>query len=288
MTTTNPVTHRAARFMLLAVPALLLIAALAPAPAAAQEECLIDQQGADDEPGQKDLNEFCEETGDNSSPFDLHISWNFDDTAWSGTNTGDACALFDTDGDTFANYALCVTLYDGPPAKQLGVCEGTSNQQCSTDTECGDDGLTPCVAVSPRLYECGDDRVDRCTNSEQHGVCSGNPGICGVTGETCSSDEECPQDFASECVANPGTCSNDSSIFCERNGDCGTGNTCDGSGTQDDDPFQPNVCDTDLGRCIADGEVCTSDVDCAQNVHTGSNVCNGTNCETEDAHVICW
>jgi hypothetical protein len=26
-------------------------------------------------------------------------AWGFDDTQWTGNNTGDACALFDTDGD---------------------------------------------------------------------------------------------------------------------------------------------------------------------------------------------
>ena len=80
--------------------------ALTPYPAAAQV-CTNDQQGPDDEPGQKDLNQFCNLgpcVGGNS------YSWNFDDTNWTGTNTGDACALFDTDGDGNANRAVCVTV----------------------------------------------------------------------------------------------------------------------------------------------------------------------------------
>jgi hypothetical protein len=33
----------------------------------------------------------------------LELLWQMDDVLWSGSNTGDACALFDTDGDGFAN-----------------------------------------------------------------------------------------------------------------------------------------------------------------------------------------
>jgi hypothetical protein len=47
--------------------------------------------------------------------------------------------LFDTDGNGFADFALCVTVVDGPPATMK--------------------------ATSPKLYMCGDDRPDRCTNS---------------------------------------------------------------------------------------------------------------------------
>lgn len=238
------------RLDIVALAMTVLLPVLGAMPAAAQlpdpnatGECLIDQQGADDEPGQKDLTEFCEEApSDNpeelsNSPFELHISWNFDDTRWTGANTGDGCALFDTDGDTFANFALCVTIEDGPPATQ--------------------------ISVSPRLYSCGDTRPDRCTSSVSI------------------------PNFSSACVANAGTCSNDSSIFCEGNSDCGVGNTCNNVGTQDDDPFQPNTCDTESGRCIADGTVCTSDVDCP-NVHSGGGKCNGASCLNQDAHILCW
>ena len=103
-------------------------------------DCVVDLQGADDEPGQKDLSELCETPDtDPANPFDRHVSWNFDNTAWSGNNTGDACALYDSDGDTFANFAVCVTVENGPPATMQ-----TNN---------------------PKLYSCGNDRVDRCTNS---------------------------------------------------------------------------------------------------------------------------
>jgi hypothetical protein len=54
---------------------------------------VVDDQGADDYPGQKDLNQLT--TNSDGLPTSMEISWNWDDTAWSGNNTGDACALFD-------------------------------------------------------------------------------------------------------------------------------------------------------------------------------------------------
>src|SRR5262245_688530 len=59
-------------------------------------QCTNDIQLADDLSGQKDLSQFCIVGTCNVN--DTTVSWNFDDTAWSGNNTGDACALFDTDG----------------------------------------------------------------------------------------------------------------------------------------------------------------------------------------------
>ena len=97
---------------------LVLAGSLVPSAAQAQivvpANCDLDVQGADDEPGQKDLNQACEEFGD-FLPFDRHVSWNWDNTQWSGNNTGDACALYDTqgvggDGDDYANFAVCVTI----------------------------------------------------------------------------------------------------------------------------------------------------------------------------------
>ena len=40
-------------------------------------DCQIDLQGANDEPGQKDLTQLCTDLGDNS-PFELHTLWNWD------------------------------------------------------------------------------------------------------------------------------------------------------------------------------------------------------------------
>lgn len=92
----------------------------------------LDVNGADDEPGQKDLNAMTT-TYDTGDGFDFHVLWNWDDTSVSGGNTVDACSLYDTDGDGFANYSLCVT-----------------------------GGGTPITYQSTTLYSCDDSRVDRC------------------------------------------------------------------------------------------------------------------------------
>lgn len=96
-----------------------------------------DENGANDEPGQKDLTQFFGFTAPVANS--VKIGWSWDEINWSGNNTGDACALFDTDGDGKANYAVCVTV-TGSPATQLDTADNPS----------------------PRLYSCNDTRVDRC------------------------------------------------------------------------------------------------------------------------------
>jgi Prealbumin-like fold domain len=100
----------------------------------------------DDQPGQKDLSAHAVAT---PSQGDLWVSWKWDVTGLSGGNTGDACALFDTDNpaDFKVNSALCLTI-SGDPANDTNT----------------------------RVYRCGDDKVDRCTSpvtqvSPIHSIC---------------------------------------------------------------------------------------------------------------------
>jgi prealbumin domain-containing protein len=90
-----------------------------------------DVQGANDQPGQKDLTAHATYLTLN----DLYVGWKWDDTGLSGTNTGDGCALFDTDGDGKVNGALCVTISGAAATWQ-----------------------------STRVYTCGDTKNDRCTS----------------------------------------------------------------------------------------------------------------------------
>ena len=58
------------------------------------------------------MNEFCQSVGNDGGlagclSSDANLTWTWDDTGWTGSNTGDACALYDTDGDGKANFALC-------------------------------------------------------------------------------------------------------------------------------------------------------------------------------------
>src|SRR5438552_10811864 len=94
----------------------LLLALLAAGPARAA--CVTDQRGADDQPGQKDLTEWCEPGPTcSSSSATASLRWQLDDLNWSGNNTGDSCALIDTKRDGLADRAICVT---GFCAAQMG------------------------------------------------------------------------------------------------------------------------------------------------------------------------
>ena len=98
-----------------------------------------DQQSADDQPGQKDLSLHGLDSSHGSGVY--WVMWQWDVTNLSGNNTGDACALFDSDNpqNFRVDFALCVTIGKG----------ATGSVQLST---------------SPRLYTCGDAKVDRCTS----------------------------------------------------------------------------------------------------------------------------
>jgi len=119
--------------------AALVVSSVGAVPTHAAPICVSDQQGANDQPGQKDLTGFCSgaPTEIAQCSGDFSATWNWDDTGLSGGNTGDACGLFDTDDDGNANYAICVTI-SGTTAGQSGV--------------------------SPRVYSCGNTRPDRCTS----------------------------------------------------------------------------------------------------------------------------
>src|SRR5918994_6481495 len=86
----------------------------------------VDDAGADDEPGQKDLNWLTVNYG-NPGATALDVAWGWDDTATSGANTRDGGALFDTDGDGFANYVLYVTVEtNGSSLTQIYTCAADS------------------------------------------------------------------------------------------------------------------------------------------------------------------
>jgi hypothetical protein len=104
--------------------------------------CEVDNQGANDEPGQKDLTRMC--VNYEYAEGQERVLWQWDEIKWTGANTGDACSLYDTDDpvDGYANYALCVTV-SGDPATQL----------------------VGSPAYSPRLYECNNTSAYKCMGS---------------------------------------------------------------------------------------------------------------------------
>ncbi|OGM87387.1 hypothetical protein A2616_01265 [Candidatus Woesebacteria bacterium RIFOXYD1_FULL_33_11] len=109
--------------------------------------CQNDVEGVNDEPGQKDLTRMCADYA--SLPTTLNIDWNWDDSAWSGGNTGDGCALFDTDADGDVNYAMCVTVGGSPASfisKQLYSCNDTKPDRCAGKLAIPSNVSTTCSA----------------------------------------------------------------------------------------------------------------------------------------------
>lgn len=141
----------------------------------AADDCFIDADGANDEPGQKDVTKACIER-QSSDP--LHITWNWDIVSLSGTNSADACALFDTDLNGFADYSLCNSWRGNPPTQ---------------------------ITRYPVLYSCGDTRSDRCANSAPVAITYGS--TCSIiNGNTSFPYEDpftagyaSPYDTVSEC-----------------------------------------------------------------------------------------
>ncbi len=91
----------------------------------------------DDVPGQKDLNAHAVATVP-GTPVQLWTAVKWDDLDFSGGNTGDSCALFDTDLDNNANYVVCLVIA-GKPAAQV-------------------------TADSPKTYSCSDKSGTKCTS----------------------------------------------------------------------------------------------------------------------------
>ena len=150
--------------MLVAVPVFVAQAATAPLTFVGQPEFtfVVDEGGPDDLPGQKDLTAQAVAT---PTPGDLWVAWKFDDTAISGGNTADGCALFDNDTNSRVDFAVCVTIGGTPTATQL--------------------------AGSPRVYTCGDTKVDRCTSPNPQ-VVPVPPAVLGTVCKTESATDTFP------------------------------------------------------------------------------------------------
>ena len=104
---------------------------------------VLDDAGANDTPAQSDLNAFTR--ADNVSG-KIGVKWVWDDiNSWTGSGqTGDACALFDTDNDGKANAAVCVRITNpnGDPTVVAQLA----------------------APASPLVYSCGDSKNERCAS----------------------------------------------------------------------------------------------------------------------------
>lgn len=142
---------------------------------------VLDDAGANDTPAQSDLNAF---TRADNLPDTIGVKWIWDDVdSWTGSGqTGDACALFDTDNDSKANAAVCVRI---------------SNPN-------GDPTIVSQLAfpASPLVYTCGDNKKDRCAQPATLQSSLGGT-VCEVekiAGETFFSAGEDGADVLAACV----------------------------------------------------------------------------------------
>jgi uncharacterized repeat protein (TIGR01451 family) len=146
--------------------------------AGAAPNCLADVDGANDPSGdgQGDITRLCTDNANLPTSFDVYMSW--DETGFSGANTGDACVLFDTDGDAGGNidYAICISV-DGDPASLsagplIYSCGNANPDRCSSPGTITPSGSTTCSASvqSEDPFPAGDDYPN-----DTVGVCTIDP-----------------------------------------------------------------------------------------------------------------
>src|SRR5881628_634579 len=245
----------------------LVFGLLAAAPVRAV--CINDGQGPDDQPGQKDLSGLCE-PGPTcpSSATTLSLLWQFDDVNWTGSNTGDACALIDLNQDGLADRAVCVTVFGA--AQMAGKCSNNQLLGCRKNQDCGSGGI--CVLPSnntgpARCYTCANDRPTRCSNS-QPVACTSVCGVGVVVGSdpfTSSATHTAQKCNGTSCVAN------DTAVnCCLTSTDIGTGgeliDVCSYPSQQ------PN---SDPSDCVISPPNCSSNANCDDH-----NPCTVDTCAT--------
>lgn len=139
---TAPRVVLAAAVMFAAVPAYFAVPASAAAGDLTGFTVQKDLGGPNDiHPDQVDLTQM----GTKVSPGVLQIEWGWSATSWSGGNKGDACALFDTNGNGNIDVAVCA--------------------------EVASAGATVVLTGAPTVWSCADTKNDRCSNpNTQTGV----------------------------------------------------------------------------------------------------------------------
>jgi hypothetical protein len=145
-TSKSPIVRR--RWLAVAVLAALVVSLFA-VTAFAAPIVFNDAEGANDEPGQKDLTRMS--VDDTGLPASLGVTWNWDEIGLQGQNTADGCSLFDSDGDASANFAVCEIWGGDPPvevATRLYTCNDTSADRCAGPVDDASFTSTCGVAIS--------------------------------------------------------------------------------------------------------------------------------------------
>jgi hypothetical protein len=89
-----------------------------------------DQDGANDEPAQVDITQMGR---DDTDPDEYRLFWSWDATdQWTGTgSTGDACALFDSDGDGRINFVVCGQIHNASPTEVVQTVDSPFAFTCN-------------------------------------------------------------------------------------------------------------------------------------------------------------
>jgi len=236
--------------------------------------CTIDGDGANDPngDGQKDITQFCQETG--TAPFELDVQWNWDEIV-HGTGSSDACALFDTNADTLVDNAVCVTIAGSTPftpTVRVFSCDNSKTKNCSGPVEIVSPASGCTVALSgDDPFPAGDaspqDTKATCTidAADFGGASLGIVDVCSYTSSS-------PSSVASDCVLFVPECTIDAD--CSDSDACNGAEVCTagacGAGT-------PLVCDN---GAFCDGtEICVPATGCV----AGTAVdCSGSGDECND------
>ncbi|NIV17425.1 MAG: hypothetical protein GWN47_03215, partial [Woeseiaceae bacterium] len=273
--------------------ALVAMGLLAPVPAAAQltvpTQCTDDLGGANDEVNQGDLTRWCVDFG--TGDYELVAKWNWDDTSLPGGNTGDACTLYDTDGDGNANLAVCVS-WGGNGVQEadsptLYTCDGDARpDRCSQPTLLTGTFNTTCEVnanVADDPFAAGNDYPN-----DTEAVCAIDVDDFNQTGtplliDACSYPAGEPNSAPKDCIV---------SAACTTNDQCNDGNAC-----------TTGICDPDLDICrftpntgvtcrVGSGDICDPDELCnalgqcpADIIAPTTTVCNpgsGDSCDPDE------
>jgi hypothetical protein len=130
-----------------------------------------DQQGANDVPGQVDLTQMGR---DDSTTGLYNLFWSWDSTSFT-SQTGDACALFDFNGNGGIDAAVCSEVHSVPSGSTTDV------EQTVTPPNHGFAGGPPYV------FRCSDAKTDRCANPSDALIYGSSDVKAGVLGSLSAS-----------------------------------------------------------------------------------------------------
>jgi hypothetical protein len=240
---------------------------VAASPTVASAQCQNDIDGANDEPGQKDITSVCLISGD-GLPYEWEVTANWDEIRLTGANTADVCTLYDTNGNSLVDLAVCVTLESSGAMNgdlavfqqfRLYACVDTKADRCAGSTQLVGAFATSCsvaqLATDPfplaAVNGPGDDypndtEIDCSIDLDDFGA----PGADAELLDACSYPSEQPNSDPSDCILY---------TECAVDGDCNDSNVCT---TDTCGPGGICVYTPDPGASCTDGLFCNGDEIC--------------------------